>query len=158
MSLEQTYTLMDKFYIPILESLGHCCQNCFKPLANIAIVKGEKDNKTYSIGFDCLETFLLNNALLEGKSIAEFEKAKKSLPKVKNLLHYYSEQIKQLQRVSSMTFEIISSGRWIETYFYSGEKIIWNDSEKIKPDFDIEMLIHSLRAKHQTISFQNITK
>lgn len=156
LSLEQKYILINKKYIPILDGSGACCENCFKPLANIATVKGEKDNKTYNVGFDCLETFLLNNHLLDGQSIESFEKAKKSLPKVKNLLAYIGAIIEQLPKVTTVKLYINPNyKKWIEIYFYSGEKCIWNDGERVKDFFDIEMLIESLKAKYSNVEFKN---
>lgn len=155
LSLNQKYTLIRKTYIPIIDSCGTYCQNCFKPLANIATVKGETDNKTYTVGFDCLETFLLNNNLLDGQSIESFEIGKKSLSKVKNLLSYISTIIEHYKNVTTLKLYINPTfKKYIEIYYYSGDKCVWNDAERIKEFFDIDMLIESLKAKYPAIDFK----
>src|SRR5574343_629339 len=59
--LNVKYVCTDKKYIPLLDGYGMCCDNCGKLIANIAEVRSV--NGVYNIGFDCLETFLLNNNL-----------------------------------------------------------------------------------------------
>jgi hypothetical protein len=78
--LDVKYTCIDKKYISILDGSGCSCDNCGKLIANIATVKSV--NGVYNIGFDCLETFLLNNNLLEGFDLIEYEKVKKWIPQV----------------------------------------------------------------------------
>jgi len=75
--LNVKYQLIDKTYIPLVDSIGTCCDNCNKLIANIATVKNEA-GKVYNIGLDCLETFLLNNKLLDGASEADFLHYKKN--------------------------------------------------------------------------------
>lgn len=62
--LNVRYTVVDKKYISLIDGFGCTCDNCGKLIANIATVKSA--NGVYNIGFDCLETFLLNNNLLDG--------------------------------------------------------------------------------------------
>ena len=76
--LDVKYNLIDKKYISLIDGSGTCCANCNKPIANIATVKG--GDKTYNIGFDCLETLLINTKLLDGESIENYNQFKKSLP------------------------------------------------------------------------------
>jgi len=79
--LNVKYFLIDKKYIPLIESFGTCCDNCGQLIANIATVRSE-DGKVFNIGFDCLETFLINNSLLNSGDVAEYEKARTQLPKI----------------------------------------------------------------------------
>jgi hypothetical protein len=79
LSLETKYTLIDKKYISLEDGFGCTCANCGKLIANIATVKNES-SEVFNIGFDCLETFLINNSLLDGKSILEYQQFKKFLP------------------------------------------------------------------------------
>jgi hypothetical protein len=78
--LNVRYTVTDKKYIPVLEGGGCTCDNCGKLIANIATIKSV--NGTYSIGFDCLETFLLNNSLLDGFDVEQYEAVKRMIPQV----------------------------------------------------------------------------
>lgn len=79
--LDIKYLLIDKKYIPLTEGCGICCDNCGQIIANIATVKSET-GVIYNIGFDCLETVLINNSLLSTKDIAEYEAVKKMIPKI----------------------------------------------------------------------------
>ena len=81
LSLETKYTVVDKKYIPLENGVGCGCDNCGKLIANIATVKNE-NNEVFNIGFDCLETLLINNSLLSTNDIADYERIKKMIPKV----------------------------------------------------------------------------
>ena len=89
--LDTNYTLVDKKYIPISEGIGLCCDNCGKLIANIATVKNAT-GMTYSIGFDCLETLLINNQLLAGKDIEDYKLFKATLPKIQR----FAKRIKEV--------------------------------------------------------------
>ena len=79
LDLTVKYNLIDKKYISLIDGFGCTCDNCGKLIANIATVKNDNNN-TFNIGFDCLETLLLNNNLLNGKSITEYQNFKSCLP------------------------------------------------------------------------------
>lgn len=79
--LTEKYFLTDKKYIPLLEGIGICCDNCGALIANQATVKNES-GQSFTIGFDCLETLLINNSLLSSGDIAEYERVKAQLPKI----------------------------------------------------------------------------
>ena len=79
LDLNVKYNLIDKKYISLIDGNGCICDNCGKLIANIATVKND-NNDTFNIGFDCLETLLLNNNLLNGKSITEYQNFKSFLP------------------------------------------------------------------------------
>ena len=87
--LNVKYVCTDKKYISLIDGTGCACDNCGKLIANIATVKSI--NGTYNIGFDCLETFLLNNNLLEDFNLEDYEKVKKWVTQSIRLL----KQIKQ---------------------------------------------------------------
>lgn len=50
----QTYTLVETFY-SALEN-GNACENCGKPITNIAKIKGDTDGITRHVGMDCAAT------------------------------------------------------------------------------------------------------
>lgn len=77
--LNQKYTLIDKKYIPLINGNGCTCDNCGKLIANIATIKADK---IYNIGFDCLDTILLNNQILSNSDLLNYEAAKKELKKI----------------------------------------------------------------------------
>ena len=79
--LNLVYTLIDKTYVPMADSYGCSCDNCGKLISNIATVKNSLGN-TYTIGFDCLETLLINNNILENKSLDEYLNYKSQLPTI----------------------------------------------------------------------------
>jgi hypothetical protein len=92
MSLETKYILTGKKYIPVLDGGGCGCDNCGKLIANIATVKNE-DGKSFNIGFDCLETFLINNGLLNGLGVEQYQIAKKLFPIVQRFAKDLQHQI-----------------------------------------------------------------
>lgn len=69
LDLKVKYSLVGVSYIPVMDS-GTCCDNCGKPISNIAEVKSEKGN--YHIGLDCLETVLINSEMLDSESYLQY--------------------------------------------------------------------------------------
>ena len=53
--INQQYTLLETFYSSIEDS-GTCCENCGRPISNIAKVIGNDDKLIRLIGMDCAET------------------------------------------------------------------------------------------------------
>ncbi len=113
--LNEMYGLIDKKYIPLDESFfGTCCDNCFKLIANIATVRSES-GKVFNIGFDCLETLLINNSLLSSGDIAEYENAKTQLPKIIRASKKLSETIRNNKHLNI-------TGLKIERPMFEGDK------------------------------------
>ena len=144
--LNITYALIDKKYIPIEQSAGaYCCDNCGALIANIATVK-DAAGKVSNIGFDCLETILINNSLLSTGDIAQYERAKKMIPKIIRFSKTLKETIElnngrltgfKFERPDNfmpeyITYWLLSSGKPYNTYV------------KIK-DIDFEFLIDTLK-------------
>ena len=90
LNLNVKYVCIDKKYIPLFDGGGTCCDNCGKLIANIATVKSSEG--VYYIGFDCLETFLLNNSLLDGFDLEQYEATKKQIAVIIRL----SKQVKEV--------------------------------------------------------------
>jgi len=147
--LTEKYSLIDKKYIPLSESFGYCCDNCGQLIANIATVRSES-GKVFSIGFDCLETILINNSLLSSGDIAEYEKARTQLPKI-------IRASKKLLETINNNKHINITGLFIEKPMFTGGKFYpfyWlknnetksrdNDYMKIK-DIDFTLLIDTLK-------------
>ena len=99
LSLTQRYTLIDKKYIPLLDGGGCTCQNCGTLIANIATVRAE-NGQVYDIGFDCLETFLINNSLLDSAGVEEYERVKKMIPKILRAAKQIKETIQQNKAIN----------------------------------------------------------
>ena len=64
------YSLTEVTYLSIEDGGGCQCDNCGKLITNIAHIQG--DNKSYSIGLDCLDTLLKNNKLLDNESHIQY--------------------------------------------------------------------------------------
>jgi len=114
--LDTHYTLIDKTYISLIDGLGCTCDNCGKLIANIATVKND-DNKTFSIGFDCLETFLINNNLLDNLSVDEYKEFKKQLPTILKHAKKISSDIKEynikyIAKCTAIEFDINNFNYW----------------------------------------------
>jgi len=89
--LNVRYICIDKKYIPLIDVFGYCCDDCGRFIANIATVKSV--NGTYNIGFDCLEKLLLNNNLLDGFDIIEYENVKKWIAQIIRIAKKIKETI-----------------------------------------------------------------
>lgn len=144
--LDVRYTVIDKKYIPILEGGGCTCDNCGQLIANIATVKSI--NGTYKIGFDCLETFLLNNQLLDGFTLADLEKVKKAIPKVLR----FAKEIKEFMSLNShinwtgLKIERPKFGDWIEYYYLRNNNTQSRDNSSIKiKDVEFNFIIETLQ-------------
>lgn len=81
LSLQMKYTVIDKQYIPLENGGGGLCNNCGKTICNVATVRNEQGD-TFTIGFDCMETLLINNHLLSQHDLDDYERIKKMIPKV----------------------------------------------------------------------------
>lgn len=145
--LDVKYQLIDRKYIPVLDGGGSCCDNCGKLIANIATVKSE--NGTYNIGFDCLETFLLNNSLLDGFDLDKHETVKKQINQIirfsKNLKKTFSEN-KNLN-ITGLKFEApLFSSDWITFYYLldGNTSSRNNDNVKLK-GMDFKLFIETIR-------------
>jgi len=150
--LETKYFLIDKKYIPLENSSGCGCDNCGRLIANIATVKSE-EGKIYNIGFDCLETVLMNNNILEGKSVEEYKEIKKMLPKIirfgkelKATIEEYNINRQERFKLNALKFEVKDYEFWgthfkFHYLFADGRKE--NTYKKIKdinPVFCVETL------------------
>ena len=149
--LDVKYICTDKKYIPLLDGYGCGCDNCGKLISNIATVKSV--NGTYNIGFDCLETFLLNNNLLEGFDISEYELTKKRLGQVLRFGKKLRESIdehnaKYIYKVVGVEFERSRFTSFVDdyyTYYYvfdNGKK--YNTYVKIK-GMEHDFLVNAIK-------------
>jgi hypothetical protein len=137
--LTERYTLIDKKYIPLTESCGIGCDNCGQLIANIATVK--TGDKVYQIGFDCLETLLINNQLLSGKDIAEYEAFKRMLPKILRFAKMIKETIKAHSGLTSITGIKLDKpmGEFYPFYWLQNNQLTSRDNDFIKMK-DVELL------------------
>lgn len=157
------YTVIDKQYIPLSEGCGMGCDNCGKLIANIATVRNE-NNETFSIGFDCLETLLINNSLLSTNDIADYERVKKMIPKVLRFSKQLKELIAMNNGLDGFRFErptgIFANGPWLTYWLLKGNAKPYNTGTKIK-DMDFDFLITTLKAifpKHLILVANEDTK
>jgi len=155
--LSEKYFLIDKKYIPLVDRVGMCCDNCNKLISNIATVKSES-NKTYNVGFDCLETFLINNNLLDGKSIEDYSEYKKQLPTLLKKAKEISEVIKEtnkknINKVVSLLLEIsdfdhckrLGKNTYLTFYYVSSNGKKYNDNVRISSDTNIKNFLELLK-------------
>lgn len=146
LSLDTKYTVIDKKYIPLENGGGYCCDNCNKLIANIATIKNEI-GETFYIGFDCLETLLINNNLLSGSDVKEYEIVKKMIPKVIRFSKKIKETVSESNLITGIRFDKQQSyDEWFIFYWLVGSETVSrrNDFTKIK-DMNIEFLIETLK-------------
>ena len=156
------YTLVDKKYIPIEQSMGaYCCNNCGKLISNIATVKNEI-GESFNIGFDCLETILINNNLLDGKSIEEYREFKRQLPAIIKKSKEIYETIKEtnaknIVKVNGIQFDKTDFQYWSKlgkssylTFHYlfdNGKK--YNSNIRVKSDINLDWFFETFKALAQ---------
>lgn len=142
--LDTKYTVIDRKYVPILDGYGCTCANCGQPIANIATVKSE--NGTYEIGFDCMKTFLLNNALLENFDVDQHAKVLKMIPKVIRLGKQVKEFIEMNPNITlaGLEFEVPSyESDWITWYYIYDRGARYNTNIKLK-DVDFDFVVSTV--------------
>ncbi len=149
--LNVKYVCTDKKYIPLLDGYGIGCDNCGKLIANIAEVKSV--NGVYNIGFDCLETFLLNNNLLENFDINEYEQVKKWISQMLRVSKQIKEALKANEnknvKIVGLSFEQPSTTYKTDfyTFYWETDKNVksrYNDYLKLK-NMDFNFMINTLR-------------
>ena len=146
LDLTVKYILTDKKYIPIEQSAGaYCCENCGKLIANIATIKNPED-QTFNIGFDCLETILINNNLLSGFDLVEYEKVKKMIPKVLRFSKTIKETLTK-NNITGLLFEKPSYTSEFFTFYWllnGATESRNNDYVKLK-EMDFAFLIETVK-------------
>lgn len=143
--LNTKYVVTGKKYIPLTEGFGCTCDNCNKLIANIATVKNEA-GKSFNIGFDCLETVLINNSLLSTNDIKEYERAKAMIPKVIRFSKIIKENIELNNGLDGLIFERPSEfmKEYFTYYMVKSNSKPYNTYAKIK-DMDFDFLLATLR-------------
>lgn len=144
--LNVKYVVSDKKYIPLVEGMGLCCDNCGKLIANIATVINE-NGFTYSIGFDCLETLLLNNNLLDKGDIESYEATKKMIPKVIRFSRLIKETRYKYPTITGILLERSLYKTDYQIFYWlqnNAEHSRDNDYIKLK-DMDFDFLVTTLR-------------
>ncbi len=143
--LNTKYIVTDKVYIPLIEGYGCTCDNCNKLIANIATVKNEV-GKSFNIGFDCLETVLINNSLLSTNDIKEYEKVKAMIPKVIRFSKKIKENIELNNGLDGLLFERPTEilKEYFTYYLVKNNCRPYNTYVKIK-DMDFDFLLITLK-------------
>lgn len=144
--LDVQYIVIDKKYIPLENSFGCTCDNCGKLIANIATVKNTNKD-SFNIGFDCLETLLLNNNLLSKNDIKEYENTKKMIPKIIRFSKTIKENLNKYPNITGIKFEKQTyQSDWFTFYWLQNNELKSrnNDSVKLK-DIDFDFLIETLK-------------
>lgn len=150
--LNQKYVLTDKKYIPLTEGCGTCCDNCGQLIANIATVRNA-DGTVYNIGFDCLETILINNNLLSAGDIEAYDRVKKMIPKVLRFAKKIKEQLHNTElvqhlNITGLRFEKQSyDSDYYPFYWLQNNQQTSRDNDYVKlKDVDINFVIETLKS------------
>lgn len=166
LDLSKKYVLTDKKYIPLADGFGCVCDNCNKLIANIATIKN--GTNTYNIGFDCLDTILLNNSILDGRSIEQYEHFKSHVKGYISKANELKDIIKdhnttKINKIVSLEFDVTDFNDWLKfgndkkiylTYYFvfdNGKK--YNSSFKIMSDSNLNDFFTTIK----TITKINIT-
>jgi len=148
LSLNVKYVLIDKKYIPLENGFGTCCDNCGKLIANIATVRNEPGN-VYNIGFDCLETFLLNNNLLDGFDVNEYENVKKWISQIIRVAKKLKETISNNPNINitGLAFNPVKyTTDFYPFYWLKNNEIVSRDNDYVKvKGMDFDFMINTLR-------------
>lgn len=143
--LNTKYVLIDKKYIPLLESFGTCCDNCGKLISNIATVKNGNGN-VFNIGFDCLETILINNSLLSSNDIQEYERVKKMIPKILRFAKHVKE-VMQSHSITGLKFEKRTyESDYFTFYWLHNNSLVSRDNDNVKlKEMNFSFLVETLK-------------
>lgn len=154
--LNQKYFILDKKYVPLIESHGTCCDNCGQLIANIATVKN-KSGKVYNIGFDCLETILINNSLLSTNDISEYEAVKKMIPKIIRFSKVIKERLAANAhlKITGLRFENQNYHMdFYPFYWLQNDQLTSRDNDYVKlKDVDIHFVIETLKNIFPKLTF-----
>ena len=159
LSLNQKYDLIRIVHIPLIDGSGCTCSNCGKLIANIATIKGLTDGIFYLVGSDCLETFILNNHLLEFGSVGSeyFNQAKNYMPKIisikKDILEFLSKNL-WMDRVLLEYDSYFNTGLVVN--YFKGSKQVYNDYFKYNKNASVNhsVLLESLKEGNKNVKFE----
>ena len=144
--LTVNYTVIDKKYIPLESGCGMCCDNCGKLIANIATIKSDEGN-IYSIGFDCLETILINNSLLSTNDILDYERVKKMIPKIIRFSKTVKEQMTNSSaNITGLLFDSPMKGSdYYPFYWLCGDQTTSRNNDYVKlKEMDFDFLLKTM--------------
>ena len=146
LSLNTKYVVIDKKYIPLENGCGLGCDNCGKLIANIATVKNE-NGEIFSIGFDCMETLLINNSLLSTNDIVEYERIKKMIPKIIRFSKTIKEQVNNCKAITGIKFEKQTySSDWFTFYWLQNNEVNSRNNDNVKlKEMNYNFLIETIR-------------
>lgn len=101
---------------------------------------------TYVIGFDCLETLLINNSLLSTGDIAEYEAVKKMIPKIIRFSKTIKEQLNN-HHITGLHFEKQSyQSDYFPFYWLTHNQLTSRNNDYVKlTHMDIDFLLATLR-------------
>lgn len=158
--LDVIYVMTDKKYVPLNDGYGCTCANCGKPIANIATVR-DSEGATYDIGFDCLETILINNNLLSAGDVAQYEAVKRMIPKILRFSKHLKETIAlnkaecagringvvNTNRVTGLLFERPRyKSDWFAFYWLHNDKTTSRDNSSVKfKDMEFDFLVETVK-------------
>lgn len=151
--LNVCYNLIETKYVSLIESYGCACDNCGKLIANIATIKSEMDGNIYNIGFDCLDTILLNNQILRGEDLENYKAGKKCMAKVMKIKTEIMDFLNRNSFISKVELitETFLPG-WLTLHYYNSAGVLrWNDGIRIK-EMHFPTLLATLR-QNKAIEF-----
>ena len=126
----QTYEILGSWHT---DEMGTCCDNCGRPISNIAQIEGGNDGRTYHVGMDCAGTLsgIQDSFDFEYVHKANFNTAKRVRAKIRKSIKNIEEKEGQgfdyrvypclLDRGATMVSfdvpgEYIHLYRWWETF------------------------------------------
>lgn len=143
--LTEQYTLVAKKYIPFSEGSGVICDNCHRYIARIATIQGKETKKGYNIGFDCLETILIANKLLDKLSVVEYKRVKPMFDKIIRIGNKLKGILNNNPTVTGLLFEREQIGRYITFYYLHGSETKSRNNDIVEfNDIDFDLFIDVL--------------
>ncbi len=127
LDLSKNYNIVGSTYIPLIDSLGTCCDNCGKLIANLVFITDE-NNKNYTVGLDCAKTLT---------SLKETE------------LKRHESNIKSINRFHKKFNDLIQYG-WEVAIFNGKLFTVSRETYDKKPFF-------SLRYEGQKVNIENLS-
>lgn len=153
--LDTSYALVDKKYVSLVDGYGCTCDNCGKLIANMATIANPV-NKHFTIGFDCLDTILLNNAILSQTEIADYQQYKQALTKIMKFIKQIKEVCTNHKSVTGINMQIPALPQYSDYYTFHW---LHNGNTASRDNGNVKIKGITFGLLHKIISdyFKNLT-
>lgn len=115
--LTDTYTIHSYSYVPLIEGIGTCCENCGKLISNLVTLENQRGEK-FVVGSDCAETLTIDKLLMTYEVQPAFQEGKRIRAKI--MKHLKNNKIEKASIYTSkegdhyVEYHIVKGGTLME--------------------------------------------